>query len=811
MSLNASAYAHHHVRTHSHGQAGRSAGATLVLLRVVARPLFARHDATTLFGKHPDSTHPDEGPVALATLRGLFGVREAFGGILVMLGLVTRPVAFLLAGAMALICFHARAGAAFRPEATRGALPVLYGLVLLWPVAHGAGGFRLDRRRISRHRRVPGAISTWLAAALLIGAAPAALQGQQAALPGDSARWFPAYRGVSGPGCAMLAVRNGQVLFRRAYGLADIAHRAPITTRTVFGVASVTKQFTAALVASLVRDGRVGLGDEIQHYIPELPRYGEPLLIKDLLHHVSGLRDYLSMMGVAGRDAEGVLSADEALTLLARQRGLNFAPGTAHLYSNSNYFLLGLLVERVTGSSLAEAARDRLFRPLGMEHTFFLEWSGRIVPGLATSYREDGNDTLLAVPLRGELRGDGGLYSTVEDLVRWDAFLSGRLTPTGLEGIAAQLVARGTLRDGTGVNYAGGLAHDWYRGRATVSHGGTWGGYRSFMLRIPELGFASMALCNQLELRPTRMAFELADTLLTGDLIGPAVTMAPPAAPPVAAPSPFRLAGTGVAGNYYSSELQVFHRIADSPEGWTVQIADGEPAPATVTSPHGLRVGSWNYTFAVGPDSAVTGFRLDGNRVRGVEFERRDGQAGPAADSTLEFRRGGTVVIDGEEGVGEWSDAEAITIQAAGGPVRVRFKHDGSRLLFAFTGLTMSPLRVAEVLLDVDGKGGETWSPDDLWVHVSYSNCFVRGIYGAYDRCEESRTLIRATNFQGNDRAPAILEVSVPIALVQFPAGLPARFRVAFVVTDTRRAWELSPAHASHLRPASWAPARIRP
>ena len=211
----------------------------------------------------------------------------------------------------------------------------------------------------------------------------AAAQGQHFAPDARVDSIFAAYDRPDAPGCAVGVYRDGRIQYARGYGLADLEHRVPITPATVFDIGSTSKQFTAATILLLEQEGKLSLDDDVRRFLPELPAYERPITIRHLLHHTSGLRDYIGLLRLAGVRTDDVATADDALQMLVRQRALNFAPGDEHLYSNSGYFLLSLIVERAAGRSLRDEARDRIFAPLGMTRTAYLGSYHDVVPDRA--------------------------------------------------------------------------------------------------------------------------------------------------------------------------------------------------------------------------------------------------------------------------------------------------------------------------------------------------------------------------------------------------------------------------------------------
>ncbi|HVR69390.1 MAG TPA: serine hydrolase domain-containing protein [Vicinamibacteria bacterium] len=355
----------------------------------------------------------------------------------------------------------------------------------------------------------------WRLPAALIAAGPylASPAPWAAAGPGDSAakvaRVFAAYDRPDSPGCTVAVIEDGAFVHLRGYGMASLEHGVPLGPRTVFDIGSTSKQFSAAAMVLLAQEGRLSLDDDIRKHVPEVPDYGRPVTIRHLLTHTSGLRDYLGLMALAGWSFEDVSTDADALRIIVRQRELNFEPGAERLYSNSGYFLLSVIVKRATGRTLRQFAAERIFRPLGMADTHFHDDHSEIVPRRATGYSpRDGGGFRIEMS-NFEQTGDGSVYTTVEDLRKWDAnFYAPRV---GGRDLITQLTAPGRLRDGQPLDYALGLAVDRHRGLARVSHGGSWAGYRAELMRFPEQALTVACLCNVSTANPTRLATEVAE------------------------------------------------------------------------------------------------------------------------------------------------------------------------------------------------------------------------------------------------------------------------------------------------------------
>lgn len=313
-----------------------------------------------------------------------------------------------------------------------------------------------------------------------------------------------------GPGCAILVVEDGKIVFQRAYGIANLDTGLPITTATAFNIASVTKQFTAACIALLVEKGEISLDDDIRKYVPEIPAYEAPIQIKHLIHHISGIRDFALRSFLKGLPWDETYPEPALLDLLARQKELNFRPGAARSYSNSGYFLLGLIIKRVTGMSVGAYAEKHIFAPLGMTHTSYHRDPERLGKNLAAGHVSDGAGEYRRTYLAPDARdfGQGGIYTTVADMCLWDQnFYRNRI---GSESFNTLLLTRGTLNNGDTLPYAFGLEMGEHGGWRTVGHQGGSPGYNAFIVRFPERKFSVICLANY-ALHTTRLSYEIAD------------------------------------------------------------------------------------------------------------------------------------------------------------------------------------------------------------------------------------------------------------------------------------------------------------
>jgi CubicO group peptidase (beta-lactamase class C family) len=306
-------------------------------------------------------------------------------------------------------------------------------------------------------------------------------------------KFTKAYVGPA-PGCAAAVSLNGDVVFEKAFGLADLEHNVPNTTQTIFESGSVAKQFTAAALVLLQQDGKLSLDDPVRKYIPELPDYGAPLTIRHLLNHTSGLRDWGTVLSLTGAGrGDRVITQDLALDVITHQRALDFTPGSEYSYSNSGYNLAAIIVERVSKQKFPTFVEERLFKPVGMKNSSWRDDYQRIVPGRAQAYSRQGTGSWrLNMPFMN-VYGNGGMLTTVGDWMKWNAMLDSHSLGAPLVNA---LETRGVLKDGRKISYALGLTVDKYKGLKDVSHGGSTAGYQTLLARYPDNKVSIGVMCN---------------------------------------------------------------------------------------------------------------------------------------------------------------------------------------------------------------------------------------------------------------------------------------------------------------------------
>jgi len=318
------------------------------------------------------------------------------------------------------------------------------------------------------------------------------------------------------PGCSVGIIRDGNFIYKHSFGYASLELGVPLTPASVFYVGSVSKQFTAASIVLAAEQNHLSLDDDVRKYLPELPDYGRPITLRQMLHQTSGFRDFLDLVFLSGRNAADLASPADILKLIARQKGLNNVPGEEWVYSNSNYFLLGEVIRRATGKSLARFAAENIFQPLGMTHTLFYDDNTLVVRNRVAAYDPgpEGN-FLVDWSTTYDIVGGGGLMSSVDDLLAWDRnFYANKL---GRGTLPIELQSHGVLNNGNQIDYALGLSLGDYRGLPIVEHNGALFGYHSAFLRFPQQKFSVIALCNYATAGPEALVRKIADLYLAPD------------------------------------------------------------------------------------------------------------------------------------------------------------------------------------------------------------------------------------------------------------------------------------------------------
>jgi CubicO group peptidase (beta-lactamase class C family) len=452
-----------------------------------------------------------------------------------------------------------------------------------------------------------------------------ALAQSQTGIPARVDSIFLALNAPDRPGAAVAVLKDGAIVLERGYGSAQLEHRVPITPATVFHVASVTKQFTAFGIALLAQRGALSLDDEIHVHLPELPDLGQPVTIRQLVHHTSGVRDQWELLAMSGWRLDDVITKDHILAAMRRQRGLNFEPGSEHLYSNMGYTLLAEIVERAGGKPFPEWMRENVFAPLGMTSTHMHDDHEHVVPGRAYSYRRGQDGEWRNAVLSYANAGATSLFTTVGDLARWlHNFETGTVGGTAA---IAQMRQRGVLTNGDTLAYAFAIVRGERRGRTTWSHSGGDAGFRSFVVHLPEERLGVVVLSNDAGSNPGALASAVAELYLPAApaLAAPPSRRADPETPTRSRPSVDDAILASVAGSYYSPELETLYRIVVDDGRLVARHARHGEIRLEAVDRDTWSGSVWFFrrvAFTRGEDGSVDGFLLTGGRVRNLRFER---------------------------------------------------------------------------------------------------------------------------------------------------------------------------------------------
>lgn len=435
----------------------------------------------------------------------------------------------------------------------------------------------------------------------------------------DVDRLFSRWNREDSPGCALAVIKDGHIIHEKGYGMANLELGVPISPKSVFYIGSVSKQFVAMCIALLVDKGKVSLDDDIRNYIPEMPGYGAPVTVRHLIHHMGGIRDYLELEAIAGIPF-GFYHEQDVVDLISRQKELNFMPGEEHTYSNSGYFLLGVIVERTSGQSLREFAQENIFKPLGMTNSRFHDDYQELLPNRAAGYYDAGDGSYRNFISSFDCVGSGGLFTSVEDLFLWDQNFTHQ--KVGGKDVMDLMHTQGLLNNGKKLGYAFGLNIGHYRGLRVVEHGGSLGGYRAEYLRFPNQRFSVIILSNLSSVVPGSLAREVADLYLVDSFTE---DKPKPQTAEVEKPAALAIPSEELkeyAGEFYSDEIQSgFHLFVE--DGILHLGRRGEQdLPMQAVGENRFTVRGWTILFLRDGENRISGFRLSSGRVRNLLFEK---------------------------------------------------------------------------------------------------------------------------------------------------------------------------------------------
>jgi CubicO group peptidase (beta-lactamase class C family) len=405
-----------------------------------------------------------------------------------------------------------------------------------------------------------------------------------------AARLLAPWRYTNGPGGTIGVVLDDDLVIHESAGMASIEFAARIGAETTFRIASVSKQFTCTAILLLAAEGKLSVNDDVRDHLPAFPDLGHRITLDHLMHNTSGIRDMLEIMRLGGVDLSQPCEPQDLLDGVCRQRGLNFAPGSRYLYSNSNFMLLGRIVEQVSGEALRSFLDRRIFAPLGMNATSHVERTDEILPNLATGYLPS-RDGWARAQHGFPLHGEGGLVSCVTDLALWDANVAS--PRVGGTALANALTAMAPFTNGQPNTYARGLRIKTYRGVNTIGHDGLWPGYKTSFVRIPDHHAAVICISNDGGSDPHDLAFQMVDALIEDK---PVVHSVPPM--PANPPS---------SGRYLNRESAATVELAIDEAGRRTANTYGVTFPLVPTADGSLTTSRGSLDFTVRPlsDDAI--------------------------------------------------------------------------------------------------------------------------------------------------------------------------------------------------------------
>jgi len=437
---------------------------------------------------------------------------------------------------------------------------------------------------------------------------------------------FAPWNNLESPGAVLGIFKDGKILYAKGYGSANLDYGIPMSPQTVLRTGSISKQFVAMGIALLAEQGKLSTTDNIRKYLPEMPEYSKPITLAHLLHHTSGIREYLTLVSLIGKpEGSGyVYTPQGLLSMLARQRALDFDPGEKFLYSNSGYFLLAEIISRVSGTSASTFINAHIFEPLGMDSTRLHDDPDAIIKNRGVGYSPLENGGYRLDILRLKVIGDLGVISSVEDFFKWDQNFYDNKLGKASPALIETMLTTGILDDGKNLDYAFGLRVSSYRGLRTVSHGGSAVGYVAHYLQFPQQKFSIIILSNLSSFSPAQLSRKIADLYLVDDLAKAPIST-PDRSTPDQSESTRALSSsevTAYAAEYYSDELDIVYRLRNVGGKLDLTINAMTGSIRARAEDHLSWSGGADFLFTRDSDGEISGFLLQSESIRGLTFTK---------------------------------------------------------------------------------------------------------------------------------------------------------------------------------------------
>ncbi|WP_426479339.1 serine hydrolase domain-containing protein [Chryseobacterium sp. CBSDS_008] len=327
---------------------------------------------------------------------------------------------------------------------------------------------------------------------------------------------FNLYKSDNEPGMAIGIIKDGNIIYKKAYGLANLENKTAITDSTAFNIASVSKQFTAFIALQAEKEGKLSLDDDIRMYLPELKHLHHKISVRQLANHTHGLPNFSEIKKLQGVGDEVKVSNAEAVQTLLKIRTINFFPGEKYQYNNTGFTLLAEILHRVYKKDFNQLVTEYISNPLHMKNTMAIENADKIIPNKAESYQPQGSN-FLKLPIGQMVSGSSNIYTTLNDLCKWA--INFQYPIQGNDAIYEVMQKNTVLISGKKVQYGLGLQTEKYKGLDIVFHGGGTVGYRTYILHVPSQNFSVVILSNKQGFDGLIIAYQLLDFFLKDKII----------------------------------------------------------------------------------------------------------------------------------------------------------------------------------------------------------------------------------------------------------------------------------------------------